>query len=87
MIVINYIVKKCNFTYTFCVFINDKVILIDICSKLLFLFSSLPTIIYSQTQTIEGFVFDVETSEPLSYANVRIDGTTKGTSANINGQI
>ena len=43
------------------------------------------TIIYSQTQTIEGFVFDIETSEPLSYANVRIDGTTSGTSTNING--
>ncbi|MGB5894272.1 MAG: DUF5686 family protein, partial [Ignavibacteriaceae bacterium] len=48
-----------------------------------FLFS---IIIYSQTHTIEGFVFDVETSEPLSYANVRIDGTTSGTSANINGR-
>jgi hypothetical protein len=44
------------------------------------------TIIYSQTQTIEGFVFDIETSEPLSYANVRIDGTTSGTSANIKGR-
>jgi hypothetical protein len=48
-----------------------------------FLFAA---IIYSQTHTVDGFVFDVETSEPLSYANVRIDGTTSGTSTNINGR-
>jgi hypothetical protein len=43
-------------------------------------------IIYSQTHTIEGLVFDFETGEPLSYANVRIDETTSGTSANRNGR-
>jgi hypothetical protein len=43
-------------------------------------------IIYAQTHTIEGLVFDFETGEPLSYANVRIDETTSGTSANRNGR-
>jgi hypothetical protein len=35
------IFKKCNFTYTFYVFINDIIIIIAICSRPLFLFSFL----------------------------------------------
>ncbi|MGD8782577.1 MAG: DUF5686 family protein, partial [Ignavibacteria bacterium] len=42
--------------------------------------------IYSQSFKVEGKITDSGTSLPLSYASVRIAGTTTGTSANYDGQ-
>lgn len=42
-------------------------------------------IIFPQQHTIRGKVLDAENQSPLSYANIRVDGTTLGTSSNING--
>lgn len=40
---------------------------------------------YSQTHTISGTVRDAATREPLSAANVRVQGTSRGTISNMNG--
>ncbi len=40
---------------------------------------------FSYSQTISGFVFDKKTSKSLPGASVYIDGTTLGTTTNING--
>jgi len=42
--------------------------------------------IYSQQAIIKGKVIDKETLQPLSFANIRVEETTMGTSANINGE-
>ena len=34
---------------------------------------------------VEGKVFDLETKEPLPFASVIIEGTTKGTKTNLDG--
>ena len=39
----------------------------------------------AQTHKIEGFVYDSSTEIPLSFASIRIEGTTSGTAANIDG--
>jgi len=41
--------------------------------------------IFSQQITIKGKVADKNTLSPLGYANIRISGSSSGTSANING--
>lgn len=42
--------------------------------------------VLAQTGTIEGFVLDKKTNETLISAQILIDGTTKGTVSNIDGQ-
>ena len=44
------------------------------------------TSIYSQQFSIRGKIVDAETGQSLSFANVLIEGSYRGTSANINGQ-
>ncbi len=43
-------------------------------------------ILYSQTFTIKGTITDRENNRPLSFANIRVDSSNIGTSANIDGQ-
>jgi len=40
----------------------------------------------AQKYNITGFIGDKETSKPLSFANIRIDETTNGTTSNYDGQ-
>ena len=40
----------------------------------------------AQKYNITGFIGDKETSKPLSYANIRIDGTTNGVTSNYDGK-
>jgi hypothetical protein len=54
--------------------------------KIILLFLLLGSISFSQIQKTEGFVYDTGTGIPLSYANIRISGTTSGTSTNIDGE-
>lgn len=42
--------------------------------------------IYPQPFTIKGKIIDSETERPLSFANIRVMGSTYGTSANFNGE-
>ena len=44
------------------------------------------TPLYAQTFTVEGTVFDALTGQPLSYANIRIDNSTRGAAANADGE-
>src|SRR5574338_1408651 len=46
----------------------------------------LTSILNAQQFTIKGEIFDAGTNSILSFANIRIDGTTLGTSANVNGE-
>lgn len=41
--------------------------------------------LFAQKSIVKGFITDSETGEPLSYASIRIDGTTYGTSSNLDG--
>ncbi len=50
----------------------------------LIIFSSFS--IYPQQFTITGKVTDSDTKHPLSFSNIRVMGTTYGTSANVNGE-
>lgn len=43
------------------------------------------TAVSAQTSKLEGYIFDKSTGDPLSFASIRIDGTTSGTAANIDG--
>ncbi len=52
-------------------------------ATLLFLFVSIVTI--AQTGTVRGFVFDEESGEPVIFTNVYLDGTTYGSSTDVNG--
>jgi len=40
---------------------------------------------FSQSGTIRGYVYDKNSGEPVGFANVLLEGTTKGTSTDING--
>ncbi len=51
---------------------------------LLFFFLSLQ--LSAQQYFVKGFVSNTQTKEELSFANIRVLGTTKGTAANINGE-
>ncbi|MFA5805944.1 MAG: DUF5686 family protein [Melioribacteraceae bacterium] len=42
--------------------------------------------LFSQSFKITGFVFNDETKEPISYVNIRIAGTTQGSSSNLEGK-
>ena len=42
--------------------------------------------LFSQSFKVTGFVFNEETKEPLSYVNIRIAGTSQGTSSNLEGK-
>ena len=42
--------------------------------------------LFSQSFKVTGFVYNDETKEPLSYVNIRIAGTTHGTSSNLEGK-
>ncbi|HEX2984714.1 MAG TPA: DUF5686 family protein, partial [Ignavibacteriales bacterium] len=42
--------------------------------------------LFAQTRSVSGRVYDARTGEPLSYANVRVDGMMIGTSANLEGK-
>ena len=55
--------------------------------KLLFLLSIslITTIAYSQTGNIRGFVYDKNSGEPIMFCNVVLQGTTIGSSTDING--
>lgn len=52
--------------------------------KIIFLVLSIH--IYPQQVTIKGKVLDSNTLSPLSYSNIRVAGTSMGTSSNINGK-
>lgn len=45
---------------------------------LVFLFAALPILVFSQTKTVKGFVFEEETGEPIAGATVSIQGSTRG---------
>ena len=51
----------------------------------LFLFLLSSTLVFPQQKTLTGKVTDNKTGENLSYANVRLQGTTIGTAANLEG--
>lgn len=52
--------------------------------SLLILF--ITTSIFSQSSKISGLVINEETKEPIPYVNIRIAGTTQGTSSNLEGK-
>lgn len=52
---------------------------------ILFIFLISSTI-FSQTHKVSGFVINEETRVPISYVNIRIAGTTHGTSSNLEGK-
>ncbi len=56
--------------------------------KSLFIFFAIILInpIYSQQVSISGKVIDEQTLSPLSFANIRVEETLTGTSANVNGE-
>ncbi|MBI5645881.1 MAG: TonB-dependent receptor [Ignavibacteriae bacterium] len=49
-------------------------------------FVFIPAALFAQTGKIAGKVMDRETGEPLIGANVKIDGTSRGATTNINGE-
>ena len=53
--------------------------------SLIFLILFCNTIVAQQYE-LSGFIHDLETGSPLSYASIRIDGTTNGTASNYEGQ-
>jgi len=53
--------------------------------KLLFTFILFTNLILAQSYEIEGTIKDSETGAPLSYASIRISGTTSGTASNLEG--
>lgn len=54
--------------------------------KILFQIIILTSILNAQPFTIKGKIFDANTKASLGFANIRIDGTSLGTSSNINGE-
>lgn len=48
-----------------------------------FLFAT--NLLFAQSSNLKGSIYDIESDKPLSFANVRISGTTMGTSANLDG--
>jgi hypothetical protein len=52
---------------------------------LAFLFVLISGFAFSQTGTVRGFVFDDGTGEPVIFTNVYLEGTTYGSSTDING--
>lgn len=53
--------------------------------NILFLLIIISSSVLSQTYKIEGIITDKDSGNPLSYASIRIDGTTMGTSSNYDG--
>lgn len=53
---------------------------------IIFFFLFCSSYLYSQANVVKGLIFDQKSGKPLSYANLRIDGTTTGTSANFDGE-
>ncbi|MEL6942711.1 MAG: carboxypeptidase-like regulatory domain-containing protein, partial [Bacteroidota bacterium] len=54
--------------------------------SLLTLICTLYTILlFAQTGTVRGNVFDEETGDPIIYGNVLIEGTTLGTNTDLDG--
>ncbi len=54
--------------------------------SLTFIFMFLTSQVHSQQIIIKGKVIDKQTLQPLSFANIRVTGTTLGSSANSNGE-
>lgn len=52
---------------------------------LVFLFAALPILVFSQTKTVKGFVFEEETGEPIAGATVSIQGSTRGVMTDLDG--
>ncbi len=42
-------------------------------------------IAYGQTSTVRGFIYDLESGEPLEMANIAVKGTTNGTTSDMKG--
>ena len=53
--------------------------------KYLFLLIFLSKIVFAQQFTIQGKIADKRSFKPLSFANIRIEGTNRGTAANLYG--
>jgi len=51
----------------------------------LFIFFIFPLVLFSQTETIRGFVYEESSSEPIIFANVSLKGTGIGSVTNDNG--
>ena len=45
----------------------------------------LSTILFAQSGTIRGFVYDKESAEPIIFCNVSLEGTTLGAPTDVNG--
>ena len=41
--------------------------------------------VFGQAETVNGYIYDHESGEPLEMANVTVKGTTQGTSSDVNG--
>jgi hypothetical protein len=54
-------------------------------TAILILFLSATFIIYAQTATIRGFVYDKDNLEPIMFSNVYLKGTTFGSATDVNG--
>lgn len=54
--------------------------------KLIILFFLTTPTLFSQSSKIRGIILNQETQEPIPYANIRIAGTTQGTSSNFEGK-
>lgn len=54
--------------------------------KTIFLTLIFTSALFSQSFKITGLVFNDETKEPISYVNIRIAGTSRGTSSNLEGK-
>lgn len=52
---------------------------------LVFLFAALPILVFSQTKTVKGFVYEEETGEPIAGATVSIQGSTRGVMTDLDG--
>ena len=54
--------------------------------KILIFLALLFSTTIAQKYNVTGLIRDNETGEPLSYSNIRVDGTTDGTTSNYDGQ-
>jgi len=52
---------------------------------ILFLIIFMPLLAFSQKGTIKGRVFDAKTNEPIEFANILIQGTTIGSTSDLDG--
>ena len=52
---------------------------------LVFLFAALPILVFSQSKTVKGFVYEEETGEPIAGATVSIQGSTRGVMTDLDG--